>query len=258
MDIVTLLGLFIGIGGIIGGMVLENGHLGSILQLTAGFIVFGGTLGAVLVSSTREDFLMGLSLLKLGFGNDKADNPELLLRELIDAAQIARKDTILALEKRLSNFSSPHMQNIFRFVIDGVEPQVLREIFESQMQIEEDNQMAGAKVWIDAGGYSPTIGIIGAVLGLIQVMSNLTDTSKLGSGIAVAFVATVYGVGSANLVFLPIGNKIRRKIRKRMEAKAMIIEGAIGIMTGLNPYVIEEKLRAYVTDSKSGDLTRAA
>lgn len=258
MDIVTLGGLVLGIGGILGGMLLESGHVSSLLQFTAGMIVLGGTFGAVLVSTTREDLRMGLSLLPLGFREDKQDDPERVLKDLIQAAQVVRKDTILALERRLSGFANPYMQNIFRFVIDGVEPQVLRDIFEAQLAIEEENQLAGAKIWTDAGGFAPTIGIIGAVLGLIHVMSNLTDTSKLGSGIAVAFVATVYGVGSANLIFLPLGNKIKRKIRKRIELKTMILEGAIGIMTGLNPFIIEEKLRTYLPDVKSGEMREAA
>lgn len=258
MDMITILGIVVGLGGILGGMVLENGHVGSILQMTAAFIVFGGTAGAVLVSTTKEDLLTGLSLLKLGFGADRGDDAEKVIGEMIEAAQIARKDTILALEKRLSSFSNPYMQNVFRFVIDGVEPQVIRDIFEAQLAIEEENQMAGAKVWTDAGGFAPTIGIIGAVLGLIHVMSNLTDTSKLGAGIAVAFVATVYGVGSANLFFLPLGNKIKRKIRRRIEIKSMILEGAIGIMSGLNPFIIEEKLKSYTGDATKSDLSRAA
>lgn len=252
MDMITFLGLFIGIGGILLGMILEGGHVSSILQVTAAVIVFSGTFGAVLVSTTREDLRMGLKLFRLGFREDKADDPELVMQEMIEAAQIARKDTILALERRLSTFSNSFMQNVFRFVIDGVEPQVLRDIFEAQLSLEEENQLAGAKIWTDAGGFAPTIGIIGAVMGLIHVMSNLTDTSKLGSGIAVAFVATVYGIGSANLIFIPIGNKIKRKVKRRMEIKAMVLEGAIGIMSGLNPFVIEEKMKAYMHDAKPG------
>ena len=246
MDMVTFFGIVVGLVGIVGGMLLEGGHLESILQFTAAVIVFGGTFGAVLVSTTKEDLRTGLSLLKLGFSEDTEEDPEQIMRELVDAAQLARQETILSLEGRLPSFSSPFMKTVFRYVIDGVEPQVLRDTFESKIDVEEDNLNAGAKIYTDAGGYAPTIGIIGAVLGLIHVMSNLSDTSKLGAGIAVAFVATVYGVASANLLFLPLGSKIKRKIRRRMETKQMIIEGAIGVMTGLTPFVIEEKLRAYV------------
>lgn len=248
MDLVTVFGLLVGVIGIVGGMILEGGHVSSIVQGTAAFIVFGGTLGAVLVSTTKEDLKTGLSLLKLGFGEDENENPEKVIKDLVDAAQIARKESILALERKLHTFSDPFMQNVFKFVIDGIDAKVLRDMFESKLDIEEENLMAGAKIYVDAGGYSPTIGIIGAVLGLIHVMSNLTDTSKLGAGIAVAFVATVYGVASANLLFLPLGSKIKRKIRRRMETKVMVLEGAIAIMEGLSPYVIQEKLSVYLPD----------
>lgn len=258
MDMVTLVGLLVGFGGIIVGMILEGGHIGSILQLTAALIVFGGTAGAVLVSTTREDLKMGLALLKLGFSEKKGEDPEQIAKELIEAAQVARKESILALERRLNSFSNPFMQNIFRFVIDGVEPQVLRDIFESQIAMEEENQLAGAKIYIDAGGFAPTIGIIGAVLGLIHVMSNLSDTSKLGAGIAVAFVATVYGIASANLIFLPLGNKIKRKVKRNLEIKMMILDGAIGIMNGLNPFIIEEKLKSYLHEPSKANSAKAA
>jgi chemotaxis protein MotA len=258
MDMITITGFFVGLVGIVGGMLIEGGHIGDILQLTAAIIVFGGTIGAVLVSTTREDLNMGLSLLGWAFGEAKGDNPDLVLRDLIESAQVARKESILTLESRLVRFVSPYMKSVFRMVLDGVDPQVIRDVFEAQLDIEEDNMMAGAKIFTDAGGYAPTVGIIGAVLGLIHVMSNLTDTSKLGSGIAVAFVATVYGVASANLIFLPIGAKIKRKIRRQIEIKQMIIEGAVGIATGLNPFVIEEKLRAYIPEKKSEPSGRAA
>lgn len=258
MDMITLIGLIAGFGGIIGGMLLEGGHIGSILQITAAIIVFGGTIGAVMVSTTREDLKVGLALLKLGFGESKSEDPAQIAKELIEAAQIARKDSILALERRLNSFSNPFMQNIFRFVIDGVEPQVLRDIFESQIAMEEENLLAGAKIYTDAGGFAPTVGIIGAVLGLIHVMSNLTDTSKLGAGIAVAFVATVYGIASANLIFLPLGNKIKRKVKRNLEIKLMVLDGAIGIMNGLNPFIIEEKLKSYLHDPKKADSAEAA
>lgn len=262
MDLITVVGLVVGLGGIVGGMILEGGHVGSILQFTAAIIVFGGTIGAVLVSTTREDLKMGLSLLKLGFTDPKGDDVEMVVQELIESAQLARKESILALERRLNNFSNPFMQNVFRFVIDGVEPHVLKDIFESQIAMEEENQLAGVKIYTDAGGFAPTIGIIGAVLGLIHVMSNLSDTSKLGAGIAVAFVATIYGVASANMIFLPLGNKIKRKVKRRLELKLMILEGAVGIMNGLNPFIIEEKLRAYNIASaggtkKAGDIEAA-
>lgn len=245
MDITTILGLLVGIGGILLGQVMEGGHVGSIMQLTAALIVFGGTIGAVLVNAPMEDVKTALKLLKLAFLNAKGDDSESIIKELLDAAQIARKESILSLEKKLSQFTNPYMQTIFRFVIDGVDSNTIRDIFENEIYLEEEHLNAGAKLYVDAGGFAPTIGIIGAVLGLIHVMENLSDTSKLGAGIAVAFVATVYGVGSANLIFIPIGNKLKRKIKLQAQTKEMILTGALGIVSGLNPFIIEEKLRAY-------------
>ncbi len=172
--------------------------------------------------------------------------------QIVEAAQLARRESILALESRLNTFATAQMRNVFRFLIDGVEPETLKEIFRSEAQQEERRQMAGARVWLDAGGFAPTIGIIGAVLGLIHVMANLTDTSALGQGIAVAFVATIYGVASANLLFIPVGNRIQRRVREEANLKLMVIDGAAAIISGLNPYIIQEKLAAYV-ESASED-----
>lgn len=257
MDMVTLFGLLVALVGIIGGQILEGGHVSSLMQLTAGLIVIGGTAGAVMVSTTRKDLMTGLRLLRLGFTDKNNEDPEQIIKEIVGAAQLARKESLLALERQLPGYSNPFMQNVFRFMIDGVEANALRDIFETQIANEEENLLAGAKIWTDAGGYAPTIGIIGAVLGLIHVMENLSDTSKLGSGIAVAFVATVYGVGSANILFLPLGSKIKRKVRVQLETKTMIIEGAIGIMSGQNPYIIEQKLRSYLHEPRSADASRA-
>lgn len=253
MDIVTVLGLVLSIGGILLGQVLEGGHVGSIMQGTAAFIVFGGTFGAVLIGTPMGDVKTGLKLVKWVFLNPKGDDPEKIIKELIEASQIARKESILALEKRLSGFSNPYMQTIFRFVIDGVDPNTIKDIFENEIYLEEEHLSAGAKIWEAAGGYSPTIGIIGAVLGLIHVMENLADTSKLGAGIAVAFVATVYGVGAANIFFFPFAKKIVRKIKMQSQMKEMILTGAIGIVSGMNPFIIEEKLRAYTHSEKKSE-----
>jgi chemotaxis protein MotA len=250
MDIATIGGILLAIGGILGGQVIEGGHVGSIMQLTAAIIVFGGTIGATMVNTTPEDLKTGLKLTKWAFTNPKGDDPEKVIKELIDAAQVARKESILALEKRLSSFSNPYMQTIFRFVIDGVDPATIKDIFENEIYLAEEHMVSGAKMWSTAGGYAPTIGIIGAVLGLIHVMENLADSSKLGAGIAVAFVATVYGVASANIIFLPFGNKIIRKIKVQSQTKEMILTGAIGIVSGMNPFIIEEKLRAFTHSEK--------
>lgn len=242
---ISILGLVIGFSGILLGNMLEGGQIGSLLQGTAALIVFGGTLGAVMLSHRKEDLLLALGYLKTLGGADDVDAREVIARETIQAAQLARRDSILALESSLAKFSDPFMRTVYRFVIDGADPEVLRRIFEEEISINEKRKLAAAKVWADAGGFAPTIGIIGAVLGLISVMSNISDTSALGHGIAVAFVATIYGVASANLVFLPLSNKLKSMIRFRSETEQMIVEGACSIVGGMNPYLIEQKMRAF-------------
>jgi chemotaxis protein MotA len=250
LDIASLIGLVLAFGGIIGGMLVEGGHVGSLVQPTALMIVWGGTFGACFVQTPMEDIKLGLSLAKLAFLGGGHDDPDKIIAELIAAAQTARKESILALEKKLNSFSNPYMQTIFRFVIDGVDPNTIKDIFENEIYLEQEHYAVGAKFWEAAGGYAPTIGIIGAVLGLIHVMENLSDTSKLGEGIAVAFVATIYGLVTANIFALPMANKIKRKMSARAHAKEMILTGALGIVNGMNPFIIEEKLRAYSHSGK--------
>lgn len=247
MDITSIVGLICGIGGILLGQVLEGGHIGSIMQLTAGLIVCGGTVGATLVSSPMADVKTALSLIKMAFLNVGSANPEKVAEEIIGAAQRARKESILVLEKEIGTYSHPFMNTVFRHVVDGYDSKAIREVGEIQILLEEEHLQAGAKLFVDAGGFSPTIGIIGAVLGLIHVMENLADTSKLGAGIAVAFVATVYGVGLANLILIPMGNKLKRKIKMNSQIQEMILQGGLGIVEGLNPHIIEEQLMAYLS-----------
>jgi chemotaxis protein MotA len=246
MDKVAILGVLIGIFGILAGQVIEGGSVLSLIVLPAAFIVFLGTLGAVMVSATWEDINRGLELLKLAFFKSASPSAEIVAKEITEAAITARKESILALEKKLNSFSHPFMKDVFKFVVDGVDPATIRDTFENEILLSEEDYLAGAKIWTDAGGYAPTIGILGAVLGLIHVMENLSDTSKLGAGIATAFVATVYGVGSANLIFLPIGNRIKRKVRHEIMIKELILHGAIGIVSGHTPYVIQEKVGSFV------------
>lgn len=248
MQLSTIIGLFLGIGGILLGNMLEGGSLGSLMQLTAALIVFGGTFGATILSHRIEDLRLAWQYLRKAFSGGETAEREAIAKEIVQAAQLARRESVLVLETKLNGFRDPFMRTVYRFVIDGVDPEVLRKIFEDEILVTERRKLAAAKVWSDAGGFAPTIGIIGAVLGLISVMANLADTSMLGQGIAVAFVATVYGVGSANLIFIPISNKLRSLIRFRAETEQMILEGALAISGGLNPYLTEQKMRAFAPE----------
>jgi chemotaxis protein MotA len=166
------------------------------------------------------------------------------LNEVVDCARLVRKESLMALEKKIPTLKDPFVARIARNVVDGLDPNFIREIFEAEIDSEQEEMQAAAKVWADAGGFAPTIGIIGAVLGLIHVMGNLSDTSKLGAGIAVAFVATVYGVSFANLLFIPIGNKLKKKISRHVKERHAILEGSLLINSMLNPLVIEQKIKA--------------
>ena len=244
MDITSIGGIIGSIGLILLGQALEGGHVGSILQATAALIVFGGTFGAVAVSFPLKDFVRGLKLAKLAFANPKNDIED-LVKQIVDLAGVARRDGVLALEQRLPNIQDDFLRRAVGFIVDGVDSTVTRDALETEIMHHFEQDTVGAKVFESAGGYAPTIGILGAVLGLIHVMENLNDPSKLGGGIAVAFVATVYGVGSANLLFLPIANKIKRKLGLQKERRILIAEGVLSIQAGLNPRVLEEKIRAY-------------
>lgn len=239
-----IFGVILGFGGILLGNVLEGGHIGSLLQGAAFVIVMTGTFGAVIVSSKKEDFFRGFSLLKWAI-NAENDRAHKLKSEIIDCARLAKKESLLALEPRSKQITEPFLKNVIRTISDGVTPDLLQETFSKQIELEEKKLNSAAKIWSDAGGFSPTIGIIGAVLGLIHVMGNLTDTSKLGSGIAVAFVATIYGVASANLLFLPIGNLLKKRIQDHMMVKEMILDGGVCILKGMSPNLIELKLQGY-------------
>jgi len=244
MDITSIGGIVFAIAAILVGQALEGGHVGSILQLTAAMIVFGGTIGAVAVAFPKKDFLCGMRLVKMVFTERDRNLPG-LARQLVEYAGLARRDGVLALEGKLAEVSDPFMRRALQFVVDGVDASVTRGTLESSIDAEYEEHEVGAKVWESMGGFAPTVGILGAVLGLIHVMENLNDPSKLGGGIATAFVATVYGVGSANLFFLPFATKIKRKLKLEQERKNLIMEGVLSIQEGINPRVLEEKLRAF-------------
>ncbi len=250
MDILIPLGIVFSIAAILIGQALEGGHVGSILQFTAFLIVMGGTIGAVMVNYPMKPFLMAFKLAIQAIFPGKTDY-EGIISQLENFAQVARKEGILALESRVKDVKDPFLGRGLQYVIDGTEPEILKKILEIEMSYQEEREMLSAKVFETAGGFAPTVGILGAVLGLIHVMENLADPSKLGGGIATAFVATVYGVGSANLLFLPLAGNIKIKIKSKTLVKELTIEGLIGIATGENPRLLREKLEGFIEKSNN-------
>jgi chemotaxis protein MotA len=245
MDILTLIGLTLGFGAIIGGNLLEGGHIDSLLQLTAFIIVAGGTVGAVMVQTPISVFIRGLKMFLWIVLPPKVEQ-KTAVEKIVGWSNIARKEGLLGLESLVESEPDPFAQKGLQLLVDGSEPEAIRNILEVEIGVKEHFDTSAAKVFEGMGGYSPTIGIIGAVMGLIHVMNNLADPSKLGAGIAVAFVATIYGVGLANLVFLPVANKLKSVIHNQTQFREMVVEGVIAIAEGENPRNIETKLDGYL------------
>ncbi|MEW9897473.1 flagellar motor protein [Chitinivorax sp. PXF-14] len=245
LDKISVIGIVVAIGAILGGQALEGGHIASLLQLTAFLIVLGGTVGAVMLQSSPRVFMEGVRLGRWVFSPPDYD-PRKLIKTVIEWSQASRKGGLLALEAYIGSQKDPFIRKALQMLVDGAEPEALRHAMELDVSTYEEHMRRSAKIWEAAGGYAPTVGILGAVMGLIHVMENLSDPGKLGSGIAVAFVATIYGVGSANLLFLPIANKLKTHIENQVALKEMLIDGLIAIANGENPRLIETKLIGYV------------
>jgi chemotaxis protein MotA len=243
-DIATLGGLLLAAGGILGGLTLEGGKLTDIAQVTALMIVLGGTIGAVMVTTPLPTLIKAAKCLSAVFF-EHAQAPSQMIEEIISYATKARKNSIISLEADLPNIADPFLRKAISLSVDGTDLQELRKMMELDIAVEHRGGEAIVKVYEAAGGYAPTIGIIGAVLGLIQVMKHLENIEEVGRGIAVAFVATVYGVASANLFFLPVANKIKARFHHAMEAKELMLEGVCSIVEGLNPKLIRVKLEAF-------------
>jgi chemotaxis protein MotA len=244
MDFLSILGILVGIGAILGGQFLEGGHLASLINGPACLIVLGGTIGAIMLQSPLRVFMSSLRMVLWVFFPRKVRSDETIAK-IMEWSNIARKEGLLGLEDIAETESDPFAQKGLQLLVDGSEPEVIRRVMEVELDAKEHLGVQAAKVFENMGGYSPTIGIIGAVMGLIHVMQNLADPSKLGSGIATAFVATIYGVGLANLVFLPIAGKLKAQIHAHTQLNEMIVEGVISIAEGENPRNIETKLQGF-------------
>jgi chemotaxis protein MotA len=248
VDKATLCGVLVGLGGIVAGLLIEGGNLSQVLQPTAGMIVFGGTLGAVLIQFPLPVVLSAFRRLIHIFTEPKS-NPQTVIRDLVRYANQARREGIVSLDAELNKIEDPFLKKALMLAVDGTEPEELRKIMELELDAKEEAEEKFPGVFESAGGFSPTIGIIGAVLGLIQVMQHLDKIDEVGKGIAVAFVATIYGVGAANLFFLPAAGKLKIRIRDEQVIREMTLEGVVSILEGMNPRMLETKLLGFLGEA---------
>jgi chemotaxis protein MotA len=245
MDPLSILGIAFGLAAVAGGQWVEGGALASLLQGTAVLIVVGGTIGAVMLQSPMPVFIQGLRMGRWIFVSPVVDNLA-IIAQLSEWADAARREGVLSLEDRLPQCGDAFIRNGLQMLVDGFEPEKIREAMETEIAAYETRQRTAARIWESAGGYAPTIGILGAVLGLVHVMENLSDPTKLGNGIAVSFISTIYGVASANLIFLPIAGKLRTLIEEQTTQRELVVDGLLGIANGESPKLIEMRLQGYL------------
>jgi len=248
MDKATLAGLVLALGGLLLGLTLEGGNLSQILQPTAAMIVFGGTLGAILIQYPLPVALSGLKRLEHVFV-EPAQNAQSTIELLVKYANQARREGLISLDREIDTIQEPFLRRALMLAVDGTESHELRKIMELELDNKEEQEEKIPQLFESAGGFSPTIGIIGAVLGLIQVMQHLDKIDEVGRGIAVAFVATIYGVGAANLFFLPVAGKLKIRIREEQIIREMTLEGVISILEGMNPHMLEATLQGFLTQA---------
>jgi chemotaxis protein MotA len=245
LDFLSLIGILIAFMAIIGGNWLEGGHIDSLVNGPALVIVLGGTVGAILLQTPVNVFLHALRL-SARVVRPTHQDMHATIEKLVVWSNIARKEGLLGLETIAEDEPYPFLRKGMQLMVDGSEPDLLREALEMELDAREQHDLQAARVFEGMGGYSPTIGILGAVMGLIHVMQNLADPSKLGSGIATAFVATIYGVGLANLFLLPIAAKLKNQIQSTVKYHELIVEGVVAIAEGENPRNIEFKLKGFL------------
>ena len=257
MDLASVGGIALAVIGILAGMMIEGGSIAQITQPTAAMIVLGGTAGAVMLQFPLSIFLAAIKQLAKVFLH-KGHDGEAILQQLVTFANKARKSGIVSLDADLAEVHDPFLKQALMLAVDGTDPAEVRKIMTLELENRSEIEEKIPAVFEAAGGYSPTVGIIGAVLGLIQVMKNLDNIDEVGRGIATAFVATIYGVAVANLICLPAAGKLKFRHREETMLKEMMLEGVVSILEGMNPRMMETKLRTFIFDSKPAGAAKSA
>lgn len=245
MDFTTILGIILGIGSLLLGYTLDGGHLAALYVFSALLIVIGGTIGAVVVAFPFSKLKEVPKALSMAFKETKSD-PTTIIEEIVDMATVARREGVLALEQRAQEHPNPFLKDGLMMVVDGTDPELTRQILELEMDALEHHHEGYAKIFESAGGFAPTMGIIGTVMGLIHVLGNLSSPDSLAPAIAVAFTATLYGVSTANIIYLPIANKIKIRSREQISQMELMLEGILALQAGENPQLIKKKLSSFM------------
>ena len=246
MDLATVIGIVIALAALLGGNVLEGGHLSALVNLPAAIIVFGGTIGATVICFSMNDVKNLPNWFKVAFQEKQADAPK-TIRSIVELADMARREGILKLESVVETLDNDFLKQGISLVIDGTDYEVTKSILETEVEFMRERHQTGAKFFEAAGAFAPTMGIIGTVMGLVHVLGSLSDTGNLGSAIAVAFIATLYGVFSANVIYIPISAKLKVRSKQEAIAREIIIEGVLAIQSGESPRIIEDRLKSFLS-----------
>ncbi|WP_027719439.1 flagellar motor protein [Desulfovirgula thermocuniculi] len=244
MDL-AIFGFFIGVISLVLGFTLEGGEVGALIQLTAALIVFGGTIGATIFSFPFQDLKQLPKLLRVGLFRTIPE-PQETIELIVSLANEARREGLLYLENRLAEIDDPFLRKGVQLVVDGTDPELVKSILEAEIYAIEERHQVGKSIFEAAGGYAPTMGIIGTVMGLVHVLSSIDTPEKLGPAIAMAFIATLYGVSSANLFWLPIASKLSNLSKKELVLRQLMLEGIVSLQAGYNPILIRERLTAFL------------
>jgi chemotaxis protein MotA len=252
VEITTIAGIIIGLVCLVTAFLLEGGHLSALISPTAALIVFGGTIGATVCSFTITELMAVPKLFRVTMFQ-KLQNELALIDQLVGLSDKVRREGLLYLENELHNVEDEFMRKGIQLVVDGTDPELVRQIMETELYAVQERHHTGASVFETAGGFAPTMGIIGTVMGLVHVLGNLTNPDELGPAIALAFLATLYGVGSANVMWLPLGAKLKNLSKKEVLLREIMLEGIMSIQAGYNPVLIRERLTAFLRPAKEGE-----
>ncbi|HAG11540.1 MAG TPA: flagellar motor protein [Desulfotomaculum sp.] len=248
MDPTILIGTLGAIVFLVGGFLLEGGHAGALMQKTAAMIVFGGTIGATIASFSMKEIKTIPGLFKIVL-TQKVPEPSEVIEKIVELAEVSRREGLLQLENRLSEIDDPFLRKGLQLLVDGNDPELVKNTLEVEIYATEERHQTGKQIFEAAGGYAPTMGIIGTVMGLVHVLGQLSTPDELGPAIAVAFIATLYGVGSANVIWLPIATKLSGLSKKEILIRQLMMEGVISLQAGYNPTLIRDRLSGFLKPS---------